>query len=174
VTSAAPAEWGAYGSLPGVRATRASLNGVKISPARCASATGTGLTSARFDQVPATVATYRYGSDGLSEVLLSPPQSLLSAALAHSIPAGCARYHARIGGKTYTYRIRQVRAPQIGEAASELNVRATGDAIANIWTIIYRSHGLVGAVTLVGRQANKSSAAALAELAYQRAVKSLA
>jgi hypothetical protein len=171
---AVPVESGDYGSLPGVKATRQSLHGVKITPAKCATATATGLASPKFDQVPATVATFRDGADGVSEVLLSPPSTLLDAALTHSIPAGCSRYHAEVGGKMYTYRIKQEPAPRLGDAASELNVRASGGASANIWTVIYRSNGLVGAVTLVGQNANRKSAGELAEMAYSHAQKSLA
>lgn len=146
---------------------------MKITPAKCASASGTGLSSGKFDKVPATVTTFRFATVGASEVLLSPPSTMLAAALAHRIPAGCSRYQARVGGKTYAYRITQVRAPRLGDATSELNVRATGAASANIWMVIYRSHGLVGAVTLIGRHATKAAADALATMAYQHARKVL-
>lgn len=167
-------EAGAYGSLPGVKASRQSVTDVKITPAKCSSASATGLTSAEFNQVPATVATFRDGADGVSEVLLAPPASLMQAAITHHIPAGCSRYLAKVGGRTFTYEISQKPAPHIGDAASELNVRATGDASANIWTIIYRSNGLVGAVTLVGETATQSSAETLAQQAYAHAQKILA
>ena len=174
IRPAGPAEAGAYGSLPGITATKRPLTGVKITPPRCASASGTGLSSGKFTQVPATVVTFRFPTVAASEVLLSPPDSMLAAALAHRIPAGCTRYRARVGGHTYVYRISQVRAPRIGDAASELNVRATGASSANIWTVIYRSHGLVGAVTLVGQNASKAAADALARLAYRYASAHLA
>ena len=166
VRPAAKIQSGSYGSLPGVAATKHSLAGVKITPAKCATATGTGLSSGKFSQAPATVVTFRFATVGASEVLLSPPSSMLAAALAHNIPAGCSRYRARVGGKTYTYRISQVRAPHLGDATTELNVRATGASSANIWTVIYRSHGVVGAITLVGPHASKAAADALAKLAY--------
>jgi hypothetical protein len=170
---AAPVQSGDYGSLPGVKASRQTLSGVTISPPRCASASATGLASSEFNDVPATVATFRDGSDGVSEVLMAPPSSMLETAIAHNIPVGCARYHAKVGGKTYTYEIKQEPAPRIGEAASELNVRATGDSSANIWTIIYRSGGLVGAITLVGANASRTGAEALAKAAYDQAEKNL-
>src|SRR5579863_2625764 len=170
---AAPVQSGDYGSLPGVKASRQTLSGVRISPARCASATATGLASSKFDNVPATVATFRDGADGVSEVLLAPPSSMLQTAIAHNIPAGCSCYHAKVDGKTYTYEIKQEPAPRIGEAASELNVRAAGDSSANIWTVIYRSGGLVGAITLVGADASRAGAEALARAAYAQAQKNL-
>jgi len=169
VRPAGRAAAGTYGSLPGITAARHSMPGVKITPARCANASGTGLSSGNFGKVPASVVTFRFATVAASEVLLSPPASMLADALAHKIPAGCTRYRARIGGKTYTYRITQERAPRIADAATELNVRATGPATANIWTIIYRSHSLVGAVTLVGQHASKAAAEALTKLAYRYA-----
>jgi len=174
VRPVAPATAGPYGALPGVTATKRSLSGVKITPAKCANAAGTGLSSGKFSQVPATVVTFRFAAVGASEVLLAPPSSMLTAALSHQIPAGCSRYRATIAGKTYTYRIRQGRAPKLGDAATELNVRATGASTANIWTVIYRSRGLVGAVTLIGPRATKAAVEALTRLAYQHAQKSLA
>jgi hypothetical protein len=177
---AVPVEWGAYGSLPGVKATKSSLAHVKIIPARCASATGTGLSSPQFAKVPATVATFRVGRVGLSEVLLAPPSSLLAVALTSKFPAGCMRYHARVGNRTFTYQITVVKAPHLGDAARELNVRAFAGAgrahraqSEDIWTIIYRTHGLVGAITLVGQQASRSVAESIARQAYARAQKTL-
>jgi hypothetical protein len=170
---AAPVESGAYGTLPGVKASRQTLSNVKITPPRCASATATGLASTQFNSVPATVATFRDGTDGVSEVLLAPPASMLQTAIAHNIPAGCSRYHATVDGKTYTYEIKQEPAPSIGDAASELNVRASGDSSANIWTIIYRSGGLVGAITLVGANASQAGAETLARQAFSQAHKNL-
>jgi hypothetical protein len=174
VRPAVPAEAGAYGSLPGVTATKRSLAGVKITPAKCARVSATGLSSGKFNAFPATVVTFRFAAVGASEVLLAPPSAMLTTALAQRIPGGCSRYRARIGGKTYTYRVTQERAPRIGDASSEVNVRATGPSTANIWTIIYRSHGLVGAVTLIGPHASKAAAEALTKLAYARAMAHLA
>lgn len=170
---AVPVESGAYGTLPGVKATRASTNGVKITPAKCATASGTGLSSPKYNKVPATVATFRDGTDGVSEVLLAPPTALLNSALVSKIPAGCSHYLARVGDRTFTYWLKEERAPRLGSAASELNVRASGDESANIWTIIYRTGTMVGAVTLVGEHATRGGAEALAKQAYDRAAKSL-
>jgi hypothetical protein len=168
-----PVESGAYGSLAGVKETRQSVSGVKIIPAKCATASGSGLSSPVYNNVPATVATFRVGTDGLSEVLLAPPAAMLQSALVRKIPAGCSHYHARVGSRTFTYWIKEVPAPRIGSAASELNVRASGDASANIWTIIYRTSTLVGAITLVGVDASRSGAEALAKQAYAYATKTL-
>lgn len=171
---AVPVEAGTYGSLPGVKAARESVDGVKITPAKCATASGSGLSSPRYNQVPATVATFRDGSSGVSEVLLAPPASLLGSALVRKVPSGCSHYLARIGHRTFAYRLRQEPAPHLGTAASEMNVRASGDQNANIWTIVYRDGGLVGAVTLVGEHATRAAVEAVARQAYARAAKRLA
>jgi len=98
----------------------------------------------------------------------------MQAAITHRIPAACSRYLAKVGGRTFTYEISQAPVPHIGDAASALNVRASGDASANIWTIIYRSNGLAGAITLVGETASQSRAETLAQQAYASAQKILA
>lgn len=166
-------EDGAYGKLPGIKATRASVKGVKISPAKCAGTTGSGLSSPMFNNVPATVGSFRDGANGVSEVLLAPPASMLNSALVRKIPAGCAHYRARLGQHVYRYALTAERAPRIGVAASELNVRASGAQRANIWTVIYRTSNMVGAITLVGLHATKAQAQALARQAYQHAAKAL-
>ena len=166
-------EDGAYGTLPGIKETRATVKGVKITPAKCAGATGSGLSSVKFNNVPATVASFRDGANGVSEVLLAPPASMLSSALVRKIPAGCAHYTARLGAHVYRYTLKAERAPRIGLAASELNVRASGAQRANIWTVIYRTSNMVGAITLVGTHATKAQAQTLAKKAYQHAAKSL-
>ncbi|HEX9526803.1 MAG TPA: hypothetical protein VF951_04840, partial [Streptosporangiaceae bacterium] len=45
---AAPAEAGAYGSLPDVQTSKQTMHGVKVTPAKCAEATVTGFNSAAF------------------------------------------------------------------------------------------------------------------------------
>ena len=45
--------------------------------------------------------------------------------------------------------------------------------IVSAWTIIYRTHGLVGAITLVGQNASRAAAESLARQAYAYAQKSL-
>ena len=166
-------EAGSYGKLPGIEATRASVKGVKITPAKCAGTTGSGLSSSKFDKVPATVASFRDGVNGVSEVLLAPPASMLSSALVRKIPAGCAHSTARLGKHVYFYALKAWPAPRIGTAASELNVRASGAQKANIWTVIYRTSNMVGAITLVGARASRAEAQSLARQAYQRAAKTL-
>ena len=70
---AVPAEAGAYGSLPGVKATRESTYGVKITPAKCAHRLGDRAVLAEVQPGPGHGRTFRFGTVGASEVLLAPP-----------------------------------------------------------------------------------------------------
>src|SRR5271155_5715161 len=71
-TPAAPVEAGQYGSLTEVKATKNSMTGVTVKPAACAQTTVTGFNSPSFADVPATVSTFKVGSNGVSEVLMAP------------------------------------------------------------------------------------------------------
>ena len=78
------------------------------------------------------------------------PSSIAGRAVSGRPPAGCSRYRARVGSRTFTYRITVEKAPRLGDAARELNIRASGDTSADIWTIIYRDGGLVASVSQEG------------------------
>ena len=86
---AAPAEAGNYGGLPDVQTSRQTMNGVKVTPAKCAQATVTGFNSAAFTHAPASVVTFRVGRDGVSEVLVSATPQIASTALGNRLPASC-------------------------------------------------------------------------------------
>lgn len=162
-------EAGTYGSLRGVQATRAALKGVTISPARCSRAATTGLDSSAFNSSPAAVASFRRGARGVSEVLLAPPASIAPQALGHRVPAGCAHYRAVAGGRTFSYTVRDVHAPKLGMSAREIRVHASGATRTDLWTVIYRTRGYVGAVTLMGSGTTGKQAQQAAEAAYTRA-----
>jgi hypothetical protein len=169
----APVESGAYGSLAEVKATKNSMKGVTVSPARCAQTTMTGFNSPAFANVPATVSTFRVGSNGISEVLLAPPSSTAALALAKQIPAGCSTYSATVGGKTFTYTVAEQDLSNLGQAARAMNIKATGAQSVDVWSVVYRADKFVGAVTIVGPAASQSTATNLATQAYAHAVKTL-
>src|SRR3984893_16815833 len=98
---AAPAEAGDYGALPEVQTSKQTMHGVKVTPAKCAQATVTGFNSAAFTHAPASVATFRVGRDGVSEVLVSATSQIASTALDNRLPAGCSHYTAQVDGKTF-------------------------------------------------------------------------
>ena len=170
---AAPAEAGDYGALPDVQTSKQTMHGVKVTPARCAQATVTGFNSAAFTHAPASVVTFRVGRDGVSEVLVSATPDVAQSALGNKLPAGCEHYTASVGGKTFHYSVKQSPIAGLGNEARALNVKAAGYSQVNVWSVVYRADGFVGAVTIVGPDASQASAKKLASQAYAYARQSL-
>jgi hypothetical protein len=170
---AAPVESGAYGSLAEVKATKNSMKGVTVVPAYCAQTTVTGFNSPAFANVPATVATFRVGSNGISEVLMAPSSSTAALALGKQVPAGCSRYRATVQGRTFTYTVREKAVRGIGVAARVMYIKATGPVTVNVWSVVYRASNFVGAVTIVGPAASQNVIETLAAQAHAHAVKTL-
>lgn len=174
---ASPVQSGAYGSLASVKASKLQSKGVKVTPTRCEQASVAGFNSASFAAVPATVATFRVGNDGISEVLLAPSASEASKALAAGVPAGCSVYHATVNGQTYTYRISQRKLSTPGQAARVTHITATGSSArsgtVDVWSVVYRAPRFVGAVTEVGPNASRAGAEKLAKSSYAKAAATL-
>lgn len=164
---------GAYGILPDIQTSKQLTRGVTVKPARCADAAVTGFNSARFARSPAAVVTFRVGRDGVSEVIVAASPATAAAALAAKLPSGCAHYTATVDGKTFAYSIKQTPLPGIAEQARALNVKAAGYATVDVWSVVFRSSGFVGAVTIVGPDASEPGAKVLAEDAYAKATQSL-
>jgi hypothetical protein len=172
-TPAAPAEAGAYGALPDVETSKESLRGVIVTPAKCAQATVTGFNSSTFAHSPASVVTFRVGKDGVSEVIVAASRQSAQTALSSRLPDGCAHYKATVEGKTFSYAVKESSVPGIADQARALNVKAAGYADVDVWSVVYRGSGFVGAVTIVGPEATEQGAKVLAGEAYNRAVESL-
>jgi hypothetical protein len=170
---AAAAEAGEYGKLPDVQTSKQSVKGVKVVPARCADATVAGFNSAAFSRAPAAVVTFRVGRDGVSEVLVSASSQLAKTALSNQLPAGCSHYQATIDGKTYSYAVRESTVAGLADQARALNVMASGYAEVDVWSMVYRGRGFVGAVTMVGPTASQQDVKTLADQAYSHAEQSL-
>lgn len=168
-----PVQFGAYGSLADVRASKQSLNAVTVTPATCTQATETGFDSGLFAQAPASVVTFRVGKDGVSEVLVAASARTAAKAMQNRLPAGCERYQATVAGKTFSYAVREAAVPGVAEQARALNVKATGYADVDVWSVVFRGNGFLGAVTIVGPDAAERTAAALAKAAYAKAAGSL-
>ena len=171
---AAPAEAGDYGALPDVKTSKQTMHGVKVTPARCAQATVTGFNSAAFTHAPASVVTFRVGRDGVSEVLVSATPDVASSALGNKLPAGCEHYTASVGGKTFHYSVKEAPIGGLANEARALNVKAAGYSQVNVWSVVYRADGFVGAVTIVGPDASQASAKKLATQADKYAAQTLA
>jgi len=170
---AAAVEAGDYGTLPDVQTSRQTMKGVKVTPAKCAAATATGFNSVSFSRAPAAVVTFRVGRDGVSEVLVSATPRLAATALNDRLPAGCAHYKAVVDGKTFRYSVREARLSGVAEQARALNVKAGGYVEVNVWSVVYRGSGFVGAVTMVGPDASEPGVRQLARDAYAFAGQSL-
>jgi hypothetical protein len=170
---AAPAESGDYGALPDVQTSKQTMHAVKVKPAKCADAAVTGFNSAAFAHAPASVVTFRVGHDGISEVLVSATPRVATTALANKLPAGCQHYTATVAGKTFHYSVKEAPMTSLATQARALNVKAAGYAEVNVWSVVYRADGFVGAVTVVGPDATEASAKKLATQAYQFAAQTL-
>jgi hypothetical protein len=170
---AAPAQAGDYGALPDVKTSKQTMHGVKVTPARCSQATVTGFNSAAFTKAPASVVTFRVGRDGVSEVLVSATPDVATSAIANKLPAGCEHYTATVGGKTFHYSVKEAPIAGLANEARALNVKAAGYSQVNVWSVVYRADGFVGAVTIVGPDASQASAKKLASQAYAYAHQSL-
>ncbi len=170
---AAPAESGDYGALPDVQTSKQTMHAVKVKPAKCADAAVTGFNSAAFAHAPASVVTFRVGHDGISEVLVSATPQVATTALASKLPAGCQHYTATVAGKTFHYSVKEAPMTGLATQARALNVKAAGYAEVNVWSVVYRADGFVGAVTVVGPDATEASAKKLATQAYQFAAQTL-
>jgi hypothetical protein len=174
ISAAVPAEWGNYASLPEVRATKESTNGITVTPKVCARATLTGFNSGVLAAAPAAAVTFRVGDNGVSEVLVAPSSAAAASALGSRVPASCDHYTATVDGKTFRYAVRESTIHGIGQQARMLNVKTGGYPADDIWSVIYRGPGFVGAVTVVGPNASAVAVRELGQQAYTYAAKSLA
>jgi len=189
----AAADAGSYASLPEVQSAVQSLSAVSVTPKACEQAialAGAGVTGSAaghagsgtaglatpafsFGAAPAATVSFRVGQNGVSEVLAAPGDSLAAAALGQSPPAGCAHYSVSRGGKTYRYAVQQASMTGIGKQARVTSVTATGQPGGNIWSVVYRGNGFVGAITVVGPNASETAVRELAQQAYAYAAHSL-
>jgi hypothetical protein len=119
------------------------------------------------------VVTFRVGRDGVSEVIVAASAQTAQTALASRLPVGCAHYKATVDGKTFSYAVKESTVSGIADQARALNVKAAGYASVDVWSVVYRGSGFVGAVTIVGPEATEQAAKVLAGEAYNRAVESL-
>ena len=170
---AAAAESGDYGKLPDVQTSKQTMNGVKVTPAKCAQATQTGFNSAAFTHAPASVVTFRVGQDGVSEVLVSAGPDAAATAVGDTLPAGCAHYSATVDGKTFRYTVKESPLSGLAQKARALNVKAAGYASVDVWSVVYQGTGFVGAVTMVGPDSSEAGVKTLAQEAYAHAAAAL-
>jgi hypothetical protein len=172
VAAAAPASSGKYSALSAANGSKQGANAVQVTPKTCAGP-ATGFNPTALAGAPAAAVTFRVGTNGISEVLIASSTKSASNVLAGKIPAECAKYQAKVGGKTYTYGTTEQAVTGIGQQARVLNVQAAGAKSDNLWSLIYRGKGFLGTVTVVGPNASQKAVTELGQQAYAFAVKSL-
>lgn len=169
------AQSGSYSSLPQVRQAAKAMAALGVTPKGCgqvAAVGGTGLDGVP-GSAPAAVVTFQIGANGVSEVLAASADSAAAAALATQVRAGCTRYRATSSGKTYLYTVEQSWVTGIGKQARLLSVRLAGQPHGNVWSLVYRGQGFVGAITVVGPNASEAAVRQLGQQAYAYAAKTL-
>jgi len=169
---------GSYSSLPGVQAAAAQMNGVTVTPSQCMPATvlqGAVLDTGALGTAPAAVVNFRVVTNGVSEVLATPPSQAVATALGRPIPAGCTHYTASAGGRTYQYTVKQDWVQGIGKkTARVLNISLQGQkAPASVWSVVFQGSGFIGAVSVDGPNASEAAVRELGQQAYQYAAKTL-
>ena len=107
-------------------------------------------------------------------MFVSATPQVAATALANRLPAGCAHYTATVQGKTFHYSVQEAPVAGLANQARALNVKAAGYAQVDVWSVVYRADGFVGAVTMVGPDATEASVKKLATQAYQYAAQTLA
>jgi hypothetical protein len=173
VMADAPASSGKYASLPTASAAKQAASAVQVTPKACAGTVTAGFNPTALAGAPAAAVTFRLGTDAASEVLIASSANSASTALAGRVPAECARYEAKVAGKTFTYGTKEEAIAGIGEQAQILNVHAVGAKSDDLWSLIYQGTGFVGTVTVVGPNASEQAVKELGKQAYAFAAKSL-
>jgi hypothetical protein len=173
VGAATPVASGDFSSLSAAETGERPAGGVKATPKDCAQATQTGLDPTVLADSPAAAVTFKVDANGVSEVLVSSSDSVASTALAGQLPAACAHFKETVDGKTVTYTAAESALTGIGQQARMLNVRSSAGTADDLWSLVYRGKGFVGAVTVVGPNASQAAVRELGEQAYTYAAKSL-
>jgi hypothetical protein len=173
VGAATPVASGDFSSLAAAATGARSTGDVKAGPKDCAQAAQTGFDPAVLASSPAAAVTFKVGANGVSEMLASSPDSIAAAALSGRLPAACAHFKETVGGKTVTYTATESTLTGIGQQAQVLNVQSSAGRAEDLWSLVYRGKGFVGAVTVAGPDASAAAVRELGEQAYTYAAKSL-
>jgi hypothetical protein len=173
VGAATPVASGDFSSLSAAETGARPASGVKATPKNCGLATQTGFDSAVLAHSPAAAVAFKLDANGVSEVLVSSPDGVSSAALAGRLPASCAHFKEVVDGTTVTYSATESAVSGIGQQARMLNVQSSAGKSDDLWALVYRGKGFVGGVTVTGPNASLAAVRELGEQAYTFATKSL-
>jgi hypothetical protein len=170
-TPAAPAAAGTYSTLPGLKQSKQA--GITVNPKACAGDSALGFDTSAVQSAPAAVATFKVGGNGVSEVLLAPSAAAAAAAMDRKLPAECAHYTATVSGQTYDYSVTDASVSGIGQQARLINVQTAGYPSDDVWTVLYRGTGFLGAITVIGPDSSQAAVRELGAEAYDYAAKAL-
>jgi hypothetical protein len=173
VAAAAAASTGTYASVSQASTGKQAAGGVQVTPRACSGPASAGFGPTALAAAPAAAVTFRVATNEVSEVLIASSGKSASAALAGHVPAGCARYQERAGGKTLTYDVKKQAITGVGTQAEVLNVQAAGAASDDQWSLVYRGAGFAGTVTVTGPNASEKAVQELGQQAYAFAAKTL-
>ena len=142
-------------------------------PKTCAQAVQTGLDSAALAGATAAAVTFKVGGNDVSELVAAAPGTAAASALAGRLPASCAHYKETVDGKAVSYSVTESSVTGIGKQAKVMNVSPKAGGSGDLWSLVYRGAGFVGAVTVVGPNASQTAVRELGQQAYAYAEKSL-
>jgi hypothetical protein len=143
-----------------------------VTPAGCTAALS-GFNPGALSGATAAIVSFRVAGNDVSEVLVAPTDQAAAAALAGQVPAKCAHYQEKVGGKTFRYAVIETPVKGIGKQAREVSVTAPGAAAEKQWSLVYRGTGFIGTVTVIGPNASEAAVRELGQQAYAFAAKSL-
>jgi len=142
-------------------------------PKACAEAVQTGLDSAALAGATAAAVTFKVGGNDVSELVAAAPGAAATSALAGRLPAACAHYKKTVDGKSVSYSVTESSLTGIGKQAKVMSVGPAAGGSDDLWSLVYRGAGFVGAVTVAGPNASQTAVRELGQQAYAYAVKSL-
>lgn len=169
----APAQSGRYATLPEAQTAGQAARGLIAAPKACGQITLDGLNAAALAGAPAATVSFRVHQNGVSEVLAAPPVAAASHAFAGWIPGACRQFRETVDGKTFRYKVGEIVLKGVGERARLINVKTTGFATNDVWTIVYLGDKFVGEVTVTGPDTSERATRELAKRAYAYAVTTL-
>jgi hypothetical protein len=173
VGAATPVASGSFSSLSAAAVGAGPAGDVKATPKDCAQAARTGFDSTALANSPAAAVSFKVDANGVSEVLVSSPDSIAATALAGHLPAACAHFKENADGKTLTYTATDATLAGVGQQARVLNVQSSAGSADDRWSLVYRGKGFVGVVTVIGPNASQAAVRELGQQAYAYAAKSL-
>ena len=122
---------------------------------------------------PAAAVTFKVDANDVSEVLVSSPDSVAVHRAGRAAPGLLRALQGDRRRQDPDLHGTESALTGIGKQARVLNVRSSAGSADDLWSLVYRGKGFVGAVTVVGPNASQAAVRELGEQAYTYAAKSL-